>query len=249
MSRRSRPVPVTGAWFLVPTPHLLWAQPGPGLLGQAALFPGPRAPQSTFSLVLCHPWGTSWSGPLSRVGACPWRLCTGLWSIGQTQQWRADTPVRTACLALPRGWPLEHRPDPAVASRHPCEDRLSGPIPWLAPGFPAPPPRLEPSRQGRGSLLPAVGVQAPDPGPLPRVLRPLLISLPPPSCLLDGNKSMEGLPASCGLPGAAMATAFGNPSFRNSSGNSVPRGWHSSADLQAQYSSARSPVCLWDSGC
>ena len=143
----------------------------------------------------------------------------------------------------PLHWPLAHRPDPAVVSGCPYEDRLPDPTPWPAPGFSAPPPWLEPSHQGRGSQLPAVGVQVPDPGPLPRVLRPLLVFLPPPSCLLDGNKSTEGLPASCGLPRAARATAFGNLSFRNASGNSVPWGCHSPADPPAQYSSARSPVC------
>lgn len=148
----------------------------------------------------------------------------------------------------PLHWPLAHRPDPAAASRRPCEDRLSDPTPWPAPGLSAPPPRLEPSCQGRGSLLPAVGVQVPDPGLPPRVLGPLLVFLPPPSCLLDGNKSTEGLPASCGLPRAVRATAFGNLNFKNASGNSVPWGCHSPADPPAQYSSVRSPMCPWDSG-
>lgn len=44
----------------------------------------------------------------------------------------------------PLHWPLEHRPDPALASGHPCEDRLSGPTPRLAPGFPAPLPGRSP---------------------------------------------------------------------------------------------------------
>ena len=143
----------------------------------------------------------------------------------------------------PLHWPVEHWPEPAAVSGRPSEDSLSDPIPWPASGFPAPPPWLESSHQGCGSLLPAVGVQAPDPGPPPWVLRPLLISLPPPSCLPDGNKSTEGRPASCGLPGAVMATAFGSPSFKNTSGNSVPRGCCSSSDPGAQYSSARTPVC------
>lgn len=110
---------------------------------------------------------------------------------------------------VPLHWPLEHRPEPAAVSGCPSEDCLSDPTPRPASGFPAPAPWPEPSCQGCGSLLPAVGVQAPDPGPPPQVLRPLLISLPPPSCLPDGNKSTEGCPDSCGSSGAVMATAFG----------------------------------------
>lgn len=69
MSRQSQPVPVLGAWLLVLTPRPLWAQMGPGLLGQAALFPRSLGPQGTFSLAPCRPpGGTGWCRPWSRVG-------------------------------------------------------------------------------------------------------------------------------------------------------------------------------------
>lgn len=77
-----------------------WAQARPSLLGQAALSlgTGPRPaagwlrprplgpPEYVLIGTSPTPGGTSWSGPLSRVGAHPWRLSTGLWRIGQTWQ-------------------------------------------------------------------------------------------------------------------------------------------------------------------
>lgn len=165
-----------------------------------------------------HRWGlASWTrlpcspGPWAPRVRSHWYLPSAWGALAHAwghQLVQAFVPVGGMPM-VPLHWPLEHRPEPAAVSGCPSEDCLSDPTPRPASGFPAPAPWPEPSCQGCGSLLPAVGVQAPDPGPPPQVLRPLLISLPPPSCLPDGNKSTEGCPDSCGSSGAVMATAFG----------------------------------------